>query len=66
MKAVEILYLRLTGQDEDAARVVQSMEISLRKVSRALRAIARRMDRRLAETQGMDSPGKEGQHEKVH
>ena len=59
VKAVEILYLRLTGQDEDAARVVQSMEISLRKVSRALRAIARRMDRRLAETQGMDSPGKE-------
>ena len=56
---MEILYLRLTGQDEAAGRVVREMEISLRKVSRALRAIARRMDRRLAEEQGSDSPGKE-------
>ena len=59
VKAMEILYLRLTGQDEAAGRVVREMEISLRKVSRALRAIARRMDRRLAEEQGSDSPGKE-------
>ena len=59
VKAMEVLYLRVTGQDEAAAGVVRSMEISLRKVSRALRAIARRMDRRLAEEQGSDSPGKE-------
>lgn len=44
VKAVEILYLRLTEQDEAAAKVVRRMPVSMRKVSRVLRKIARRME----------------------
>lgn len=44
VKAVEILYLRLTEQDEAAARVVHAMPVSMRKVSRILRKIGRRME----------------------
>ncbi|MBP3638219.1 MAG: tetratricopeptide repeat protein [Clostridia bacterium] len=44
VKAVEVLYLRLTEQDEDAAKAVKDMPVSMRKVSRVLRKIARQMD----------------------
>ncbi|MBE5803156.1 MAG: hypothetical protein E7316_01420 [Clostridiales bacterium] len=44
VKAVEILYLRLTEQDGAAARAVRHMPVSMRKVSRVLRKIARRME----------------------
>lgn len=44
VKAVEILYLRLTEQEHAAAGCVRSMPISIRKVSRVLRRIARRME----------------------
>lgn len=44
VKAVEILYLRLTEQEGAAARAVRDMPVSMRKVSRVRRKIARRMD----------------------
>lgn len=44
VKAAEILYLRLTEQDGAAAKVVRRMPVSMRKVSRVLRRIARRME----------------------
>ncbi len=44
VKAVEILYLRLTEQEEAAASCVRRMPVSMRKVSRVLRRIARRME----------------------
>lgn len=44
VKAVEILYLRLTEQDGAAARAVKHMPVSMRRVSRVLRKIARRME----------------------
>ena len=44
VKAIEILYLRLTEQEEAAASCVRRMPVSMRKVSRVLRRIARRME----------------------
>ncbi|MBR2718272.1 MAG: hypothetical protein IKB78_03120 [Clostridia bacterium] len=44
VKAIEILYLRLTEQEEAAASCVRHMPVSMRKVSRVLRRIARRME----------------------
>lgn len=44
VKAVEILYLRLTEQEAAAARAARHMPVSMRKVSRVLRKIAQRME----------------------
>lgn len=44
VKAFEILYLRMTGQEMAAQRVVARLPVSVRKVSRILRAIGRRME----------------------
>ena len=43
-KAFELLYLRMTGQEAAAARVVRRLDVSIRKVSRILRTIGARME----------------------
>ena len=42
-KAVEILYLRMTGREQQAARVAADMPLSPRRISRVLRQIGRSM-----------------------
>ena len=42
-KAMEILYLRMAGEDELAARVATHTPLSARRISRVLRNLARSM-----------------------
>ena len=44
IKAIELLYLRVTGQDASAELVVTDLPISARRIGRVLRALARMMD----------------------
>ena len=44
VKAMEILYLRLTGREDEAARVVRAMPVSPRKISRIMRDLKRQTD----------------------
>lgn len=44
VKAMEILYLRLTGQEDEAARVVRALPVSPRKISRIMRDLKRQTD----------------------
>ncbi|MGN0779825.1 MAG: tetratricopeptide repeat protein [Aristaeellaceae bacterium] len=57
VKAMEILYLRLTGRDEEAARIVRGLPVSARKISRVMRSLKHQTDQTL---QGEDH------HEEVH
>ena len=43
-KAIELLYLRITGQEDSAEAVVADLPISARRIGRVLRALARMMD----------------------
>ena len=43
-KAVELLYLRMTGQEEAAENAVIGMPVSIRRVGRVLRCLARMID----------------------
>lgn len=43
VKAAEILYLRKSGQDAAAARVIRELQVSSRRISRILRYIVRRV-----------------------
>ena len=42
-KAMEILYLRMAGEEELAARVATRAPVSSRKISRVLRQLGRRI-----------------------
>ena len=42
-KAMEILYLRMAGEEELAARVATSTSVSARKISRVLRQLGRKL-----------------------
>lgn len=44
LKAIEILYLRLTGREEAAEKIVRGLPVSPRKISRILRGVKRQTD----------------------
>ena len=44
VKAIELLYLRITGQEEAAETVAARLPISARRIARVLRALARMID----------------------
>lgn len=43
-KAIEVLYLHMTGQDENALLVMEKLSVSPRRIRRILRAIQAKMD----------------------
>ena len=47
IKAMEILYLRLTGREGEAAKVVRALPVSARKISRVMRSLKRQTDQSL-------------------
>ena len=47
IKAMEILYLRLTGREDEAAKVVRALPVSARKISRVMRSLKRQTDQSL-------------------
>ncbi len=58
-KAMEVLWLRMTGQEERAVRLVRKLPVSARRISRVLRQIGRNMQTEPA------NPAKENKDE-VH
>lgn len=44
VKAIEILYLRLTGEEDRAARIVRNLPVSPRKISRVMRQLKKQTD----------------------
>lgn len=44
VKAMEILYLRLTGREDMAARIVRTLPVSPRKISRVMRQLKKQTD----------------------